>query len=100
MRQEQLYFGGYKIIKIFELWEYEVESGMIKAVKNMDNLTYESLLTQSLQTKRKKKISGLFTQYQNTFVQIKTESSGWPNWCQSDEDKKRYIVDFYKENNI
>ena len=31
--------------------------------------------------------SGLFADYVNTFLKIKQEASGWPDWVKTDEDK-------------
>ena len=37
---------------------------------------------------------GLFAPYVNRFLRIKQMSSGWPEWCKTDEDKERYIVNY------
>jgi hypothetical protein len=37
---------------------------------------------------------GLFTDYVNTFVKLKTEASGYPAWCITDNDKAQFIADF------
>ncbi|XP_041361018.1 uncharacterized protein LOC121377177 [Gigantopelta aegis] len=34
---------------------------------------------------------GLFAEYINTFLKLKQEASGWPEWCLTDEDKDQYI---------
>ena len=39
---------------------------------------------------------GLFAEYINCFLKLKQEASGWPAWCQTEEDKLRYIT-LYKE---
>ena len=39
---------------------------------------------------------GLFTEYVNTFLKIKQENSGYPNWCQNENDKIKYIQDYEK----
>ena len=37
---------------------------------------------------------GLFAQYIDTFLKLKSEASGYPSWVQCLEDKDRYISDF------
>jgi hypothetical protein len=39
----------------------------------------------------KAKTGGLFTDYVNIFLKMKQEASGWPECCQSENDKWRYI---------
>ncbi|XP_041366927.1 uncharacterized protein LOC121381654 [Gigantopelta aegis] len=34
---------------------------------------------------------GLFAEYINTFLKLKQEASGWPEWCLTDEDKDQYM---------
>ena len=31
---------------------------------------------------------GLFAEYVNTFLTMKQEASGWPDWCKTDTDKQ------------
>ncbi|XP_033106710.1 probable DNA polymerase [Anneissia japonica] len=38
--------------------------------------------------------SGLFTEYINTFLKLKQEASGWPEWCKTPEDQEKYINDY------
>ena len=33
------------------------------------------------------KTGGLFTEYVNTFLKIKQENSGYPEWCKTEEQK-------------
>ena len=40
--------------------------------------------------------TGLFRDYVDKWLQIKQESSGWPSWCQTVQQKRQYIVN-YKE---
>jgi len=37
---------------------------------------------------------GLFRKYVDMFLKIKQESSGWPNWVKSEDDKQKYIQDY------
>ena len=59
---------GYTLIKIHEVWHFTPEQ-------------------------RK---TGLFREYVDKWLQIKQESSGWPSWCQTVEQKREYILN-YKE---
>jgi hypothetical protein len=43
---------------------------------------------------------GLFFDYVNTFLKMKQEASGWPEWCQSENDKWRYIRDYHEKKGI
>lgn len=65
--------NGYRLLERFELWEYQVA-------------TYEN--------------GGLFTEFINTFLKLKQESSGYPDWCQNDEDEKQYVEDYYEHEGI
>ena len=41
--------------------------------------------------------TGLFTGYINSFLKIKQEASGWPDWVKSEADQDTYI-DRYQDN--
>jgi hypothetical protein len=43
---------------------------------------------------------GLFSEYVNMFLKLKQESSGYPFWVQSEEDKDRYIEDYRRVEGI
>ncbi|CAC5376020.1 unnamed protein product [Mytilus coruscus] len=64
---------GYKIAEIYEVWHFENVS------------QYDPLIRQG----------GVFTEYVNTFLKIKQEASGWPDWCKTEEDHQKYIEDYY-----
>ena len=59
---------GYKIVNIYEIWQYEVTQYNPQTMEG-----------------------GHFTDYINTFLKIKQEASGWPSDCLDEESKKRYI---------
>ena len=42
----------------------------------------------------------LFKEYVNTFLKIKQEASGYPTWCVTDDQKQRYIDDYYEREGI
>ena len=48
----------------------------------------------------KTKIGGLFTDYVNTVLKMKQADSGWQEWCQSENDKWRYIRDYHETEGI
>ena len=44
---------------------------------------------------------GLFRDYVNTWLKIKQEASGWPDWVGNDETKRQqYIQDYYQNEGI
>jgi hypothetical protein len=69
---------GYTVVKIFEVLHYE----------------------ESTQYDPETKSGGLFTPYVNGFVKLKTEASGFPEYCVTIADKKKYVADFYEKEGI
>ena len=59
---------GYGLVDVYEFWEYEVTC--------FDKDTNSG---------------GLFADYVNMFLKLKPESSGYPSWVQSEENKDKYI---------
>ena len=68
---------GYEIIEIFEVYEY--------AVTQYDPQTGQG---------------GLFVEYVDTFLKLKTEASGYPDWVRTPEDEDRYISNFQASEGI
>ncbi|CAH0559292.1 unnamed protein product [Brassicogethes aeneus] len=68
---------NYKILEIYEVWEYKVTK-----------------------FDRKTKSGGLFSKYVDTFLKIKQECSGWPNWCTTEELKDAYIQAYFDHEGI
>ncbi len=68
---------GYSLVDVFEFWEYNVT--------RYDNETNSG---------------GLFAQYVNMFLKLKQESSGYPSWVHSEDDKDRYIEDYRRAEGI
>ncbi|XP_054279031.1 uncharacterized protein LOC128997416 [Macrosteles quadrilineatus] len=64
---------GYVVLDMYELWEYEMA-------------TYEK--------------GGLFPDLINKFLKMKQEASGFPSWCETDEDKNKYINDYLKKEGV
>ena len=69
---------GYRILKIYEIYHFP------------DTSQYSS----------ETKSGGLFTEYVNTFLKLKQESSGWPAWCETDEKKQEYIDQYFEHEGI
>ena len=65
---------GYIVKKIYSVWHWNT-------VEKYDPST---------------KTGGLFTEYVNTFLKIKQENSGYPEWCKTEQDKDQYINDYEK----
>jgi hypothetical protein len=63
---------GYKMQYIYEVWHFD------KMVQ------YDPVM----------KTGGLFAGYINTFLKIKQEASGWPQWCSTEADKRKYVEDY------
>ena len=61
---------GYEILRVHEVWHFPEHS------------------------------SELFKGYVNTFLKIKQEASGYPEWCVTEEQKQAYIDDYYENEGI
>ena len=69
---------GYNILKMYEVWHF-------------DNISQNDPIT---------KTGGLFTTYVNTFLKVKQEASGWPEWCVNEQTKQKYIQGYYDKEGI
>ena len=63
---------GYRIVKIYEVWNFPTDQ-------------------------RKE---GLFADYVNKWLRNKTEASGWPKGCVTEEPKARYIRAYYDREGV
>ena len=63
---------GYEIVKIYEVWNFPEDQ-------------------------RKE---GLFADYVNKRLKNKTEATGWPKNCVTDEQKDAYITDYYNREGV
>jgi len=68
---------GYRIIAVHEVYEYKVT--------RYDPASGEG---------------GLFVDYINTFLKLKAEASGYPNWVQCPEDEERYVNAFHDSEGV
>jgi hypothetical protein len=69
---------GYQILKILGIWHFD-------RVAQYDPVS---------------KTGGVFTDYINAFLKVKQENSGWPDWCRTEEDRRRYISQYYEHEGI
>ena len=69
---------GYVLVKTYEVYHWE----------------------ESTQYDPNTKVGGIFTQYVDTFLKIKQESSGWPAWCKTQTDKDKYVHDYFEHEGI
>ena len=46
------------------------------------------------------KTNRMFRGYIDMFLKLKQEASGWPGWCQTEEDKKKYLQDYKDKEGI
>ena len=69
---------GYKLMKVYEVWHF---SDMSQYDPNT-------------------KSGGVFTEYVNTFLKVKQEASGWPDWCADESAKQSYIKQYFEKEGI
>jgi hypothetical protein len=68
---------GYRIIEIFEVYEYRI-----------------------IQYNRETDEGGLFVVYINTFLKLEAVASGFPSWVRSPEEEERYIHSYRESEGI
>lgn len=69
---------GYALQTIYEVWHF-------------DNISQYNTET---------KTGSIFTEYVNTFLKVKQEASGWPDWCVDEKTKQKYIQDYFNTEGI
>jgi hypothetical protein len=69
---------GYVVQRIYEVWHFD----------------------ETEQYDPKTKTGGLFIYYVNTFLKMKQEASDWPEWCQNENNRWRYIRDYHEKEGI
>ena len=47
-----------------------------------------------------RKEAGLFQPYVDTWLKLKQESAGWPRWCTTEEEKRRYVRQYREREGI
>jgi hypothetical protein len=68
---------GYRLVKVYEVYEYQVT--------RYDPETREG---------------GLLAQYIDTFLKLKAEASGFPDWVRDAEDEDRYVREFFDSEGV
>ena len=63
---------GYTLVKIHEVWHFPEHQ----------------------------RRTGLFKNYVDTWLKVKQEASGWPNWCTNNEQKREYIMNYEEREGI
>ncbi|XP_061170447.1 uncharacterized protein LOC133179772 [Saccostrea echinata] len=69
---------GYRIGRIYEVYHWT-------KTEQYDEQTQEG---------------GLFTSYINAFLKLKQEASGFPAWCQTQDDCRRYLEQYFENEGI
>ena len=69
---------GYRILKVYEVWHW----------------------VKSTQYDPSSKEGGLFTEYIDTFLKLKQQASGWPDWCKTSHDRQKYISQYAEHEGI
>ena len=69
---------GYKLIEYQQIWEFE----------------------EKVQYDLEAKTGGLFTEYVNSNLKGKVEASGYPNHCKNEEDKGKFIKEYFEHEGI
>ena len=69
---------GYKILRTYEVYHW----------------------TNSTRYDPTTRIGGLFASFIDTFLKMKQEASGWPEWCDTEEKKQEYITAYAKNEGI
>jgi hypothetical protein len=89
---------NYKILEIYEIWHWENESTYDPITKTggFFFLTIFFLL----KTFQLLWFQGLFTSYLNSALKRKTEASGYPLGCETEEEKDAFIKDYYENEGI
>ena len=73
LEPDKAFEKGYKLVKYHEIYEFK------------EKISYDP----------EKKSGGLFTDYVNYNLKEKQEASGFPSHCKTEEDKDKYIQDYY-----
>eukprot|EP00057_Strongylocentrotus_purpuratus_P035473 XP_799265.2 PREDICTED: uncharacterized protein LOC594742 [Strongylocentrotus purpuratus] len=82
---------GYKVIEIESVWHFG---------KLAQNLRNKRIPIDMIDVGNLYRANGLFTAYINQFLKIKQEASGWPDWCRTEEDREKYIQNYFEKEGI
>lgn len=63
---------GYKLLEVYEVWHFPETTQYDKTTGS----------------------GGIFAQYIDVFLKVKQESSGYPDWCKTEQDKDKFKRDY------
>ena len=69
---------GYEILEVYEIWHFPETTQYNKATGE----------------------KGLFSEYVDAFLKIKQEASGYPDWCKTEQDKTKFVSDYFEAEGI
>ena len=69
---------GYKLLDVYEVWHF----------------------SETAQYDRESGEEGIFAGYIDTFLRIKQESSGYLDWCKTEQDKIKFKQDYFEAEGI
>ncbi|MCG8079176.1 MAG: hypothetical protein JAY75_23495, partial [Candidatus Thiodiazotropha taylori] len=69
---------GYQITEVYEVWHFP----------------------ETTQYDKKTGQGGIFAGYIDTFLKIKQEASGYPDWCKTEADKEKFKQDYFEAEGI
>ena len=67
-----------------------------RVIRSLEFLKCTNVTQYYLQTEQ----GGLFVEYINKFLKLKSEAIGYPDWVGNPEEKNRYIDNFYASEGI
>ena len=89
--QERAFIGTWVTDEVKKAIEKGYQIRVIYEVRHFANISQYDQISKS---------GGIFTDYVNTFLKIKQEASGWPQWCITETDKEQYIADYKDKEGI
>ncbi|XP_070571147.1 uncharacterized protein [Ptychodera flava] len=99
-RRKLILAAGYNLEEIWECdydRQIKSDSEMREYIESLHEVWHYS---QTTTYDKENANGGLFTEYINTFLKMKQEASGYPDWCKTESDKTKYIDDYYEREGI
>ncbi len=90
-KERRAFYGTWVSIEVEKAIEMGYRVKDIQAVWHFEN---------RVQYDPEANTGGLFTEYTNTFLKLKQEASGWPQWVKTDQDREQYIRGYYENEGI
>ena len=93
---------GYEVSSIESVWHFPRRTQYQKCAEEEEEEVEEEEEEREVWVgkPRHESKTGLFRYYVDQFLKIKQESSGWPDWCQSEADRDKYIADYLRHEGI